>query len=263
VARELGVDLAAVIGSGVGGRIIKRDILAAAAGGGRSTAPGRDQVIPFSRLRRHIGERTSLSSRTVPHFYLFADVDMTAALARRRRLSSRPGAGITITDLVIHAVAQSLLQFPHLNAHVEADSLVVKGTVHIGVATAVPDGLLLPVVPDAARKSLEQISAIRIKNAAAARRGIVSLVPQATFTISNIGAHDIDRVLPLINPPECAVLASGSVQERVVSRDRQPAVRDMMTVSLGCDHRVVDGLYAAQFLECLKGHLQRLGARHA
>jgi pyruvate dehydrogenase E2 component (dihydrolipoamide acetyltransferase) len=116
--------------------------------------------------------------------------------------------------------------------------------------------MLLPVVPDADRRSLQEIAALRLKNAAAARRGVISLGPRATCTIWDLGQHDILRVLPLINPPECAVLGTGAIQERVVSRNRTPSVRDMLSVSLGCDHRAVDGEYAAWFLQRLKALLE-------
>lgn len=246
-ARDLGVDLARIDGTGSGGRIIVRDVLAASEVGERS-APA-DQVVPFSRLRRHIAARTSLSSRTIPHLYLFADVDMTAALAHLETVGPEPGIGLT--DLLIEALARALRQFPRLNGHVEGDSLTIKGSVNVGVATTAPDGMLLPVVADAGRKSLRDLAADRARNAAAVRRGVVSLGARATITLADLSGCDIYRILPLINPPECAVIGAGAVQERVVSHHREPAVRDVMSLSLGCDHRVVDAEYGARFLECL------------
>ena len=259
-ARELGVDLARIAGTGSGGRIVVRDVAAAAAAAsaaavgdrpGPAEAPA-DQVVPFSRLRRHIAARTTLSSRTIPHLYLFVDIDMTAALSS---LQLKPG--IALTDLFIQAMARALRQFPRLNGHVEEESLVVKGAVHVGVTTAAPDGMLQPVVPDADRRNLDEIAASRHKNAAAASRGVVELGPKATVTLADLSGHDIHRHLPLINPPECAVVATGAVQKRVVSRHRVPTVRDMMSLSLGCDHRVVDAEYGARFLECLKTILEQ------
>jgi len=229
---------------------------AAAAAAGDQPAPA-DQVVPFSRLRRHIAARTSLSTRTIPHLYLFADVDMTAGLARLRPAGAGAGSDLSVTDLVIQAMARALRRFPRLNGHVDGESVVLKGAVHVGVATAAPDGTLLPVVPDADRRSLQEIAARRRKNAAAASRGVVELGPRATITLADLSGHDIHRVLPLINPPECAVLATGAVQERVVARHRVPAVRDMICLSLGCDHRVVDADYGARFLECLRTILEQ------
>lgn len=256
-ARELGLDLARLTGSGSGGRIIVRDVDAAAVALDHS--PSVDEVVPFSRLRRHIAARTSLSSRTIPHLYLFADIDMSAALAHLDLAASGPEPRPVVTDLLISALARALRQFPRLNGHVEGESLILKGAVNVGVATATCDGMLLPVVAGAGRKSLREIAAIRRKNAAAVRRGIVHLGARATVTLADLGDRDIYRVLPLINPPECAVLGAGAVQERVVSRHRTPTVRDVMGLSLGCDHRVVDADYGARFLECLKALLEQPG----
>lgn len=255
VARELGVELAGLEGSGPGGRIIKRDVLAAGADGAR-LAELPDQVVPFSRLRRHLAERTTLSIETVPHLYLFADIDMTGALGRCQRLQAQAGSTISVADMVIHAAARALRQFPRLNAHVDTERLLLKGAIHIGVASFGAEGMLLPVVPDADRRSLQEIAAMRLSHHAAARRGAVRLGPRATFTVLDLGRHDISRVLPLVNPPECAVLGTGAVQERVVSRHRMATVRDVLSVSLGCDHRAVDGEYAARFLERLKALLE-------
>jgi len=260
-ARELGLDLSRVAGSGAGGRIVVRDIAAAASPG---TAPA-DRVVPFSRLRRHIAARTSLSSHTIPHLYLFADVDMTAALA----LAEGAGPDVGVTDLLIASLARALRQFPRLNGHVEDDRLTIKGAVNVGVTACAPDGVLLPVVADAGGKTLAQIAAARRQNAAAARRGAISLRARGTITLADLSDCDVYRVLPLINPPECAVLGAGAIQERVVSRQREPAIRDIMSLGLGCDHRAVDAEYGARFLDCLKTLLEQPpaagagGASHA
>ncbi|MEW6755818.1 MAG: 2-oxo acid dehydrogenase subunit E2 [Candidatus Latescibacterota bacterium] len=253
MARQLGVELTGVDGSGPGGRVIRRDVLAAAAGTAPAT-PG-DQVVPFGRLRRHIALRAA-RSRTIPHLYLFADIDMSAALARCQGPGGQPAVATCTTDMVVHAVARALRQFPRLNAHVDGESLVLKGAVHLGMTTAGPEGMLVPVIPDADCRSLPEIAALRRRIAAAARRGVVALGPRATFTVLDLGLHDPCRVLPLINPPECAVLGLGAVQERVVSRQRTPVVRDVLCASLGCDQRVVDAQYAAGFLGCLREMLE-------
>jgi len=253
LARELKVDLVRVQGSGPGGRIVKRDILAAA-----STAAPGDRIVPFGRLRQRIAERMTLSKQTIPHFYLFADVDMTAALTWREQVKGGSGVRISITALIIRAAARALRQFERMNAHVEMDRLILKEGIHIGVATAVDDGLLVPVVAEADKKSVVEIDAICRENAAAAGRGAVKPHPEATFTITNLGMYDITRFLPIINPPECAMLAVGAVEERVVSMDRAIGVRQVMTLTLACDHRGVDGTYAARFLNRVKHFLENL-----
>jgi pyruvate dehydrogenase E2 component (dihydrolipoamide acetyltransferase) len=226
---------------------------AAALASPSATAGARpDHVVPFSKLRRHICERTTLSAQTIPHYYLYAEVDMSAALALCQSAIAGAGTGIGNTDLIIQSTARALRRFPELNAYVETEGLIVKGGIHIGVATVVPDGLLLPVVPEPAGKSLEEIAAIRRRNAAAARRGVISLTPRPTFSIHSLETREISRVVPLINPPECAVLGTGAVQERVVAREGEAVILTMMSVTLGCDHRAVDGVYAAGFLEYLK-----------
>ena len=254
LAREMQIDLALVEGSGTGGRIVKRDILAAT-----SAALAGDRVVPFDRMRRHIAERMALSARTIPHFYLFADVDMTAVLDRR--LQSDSDTRVSLTTLVVRAAAQTLRQFERMNAHVGEREITLKQGIHIGVATAVDGGLLVPVVADADRRDLDGIDVACRDNAAAARRGVVALGPSGTFTISNLGMYDINRFLPLINPPECAILAVGKIEERVVPSQRCITIRDMMTLCLACDHRGVDGAYAARFLEQLKGTLEDPGAQ--
>ena len=250
LARELDIDLAQLEGSGPGGRIVKRDIASAADDGG-------DRVEPFSRARRRIAERMTLSKQTVPHFYLSADVDMTSLLVWRRAFNQWEGAEVSITDLLIRTVARTLARFKRLNAHVQADRMILKKRIHIGVATAVEDGLLVPVVEDADRMRLSEISQIRRDVTEAARRGALKPGPAGTFTITNLGAGGVTRFLPIIQPPECAILGAGSVAERVVSVDRAPAVRDMMTLTLACDHRGVDGAYAAGFLDQLKRALEQ------
>ena len=266
LARELEVDLAQVRGSGPEGRIVKRDISDGTGPEGRiverdildgmpATASG-DRILPFARQRQWIARRMTLSNQTIPHFYLFADVDMSAAVAWRERVKSEAGTRISITALIIRATALALRQFERMNAHVETDRLILKKGIHIGVATAAEDGLLVPAVAAADEKSLDEIDVVCRENAAAASRGVVKLHPATTFTITNLGMYDITRFLPVINPPECAMLAVGAVEERVVSIDRTIGVRERMTLTLACDHRGVDGIYAAQFLNWLKQILE-------
>ena len=268
LARERGIYLTDILGSGPGGRIVKRDVqqvLAAAtaiaaapfpAGAPDGSADGG--VVPFSRVRRHIAERMMLSARTKPHFYLSVDVDMTAASHKRRQAKDGGDVHpfITITDLLIKATASTLARFERLNAHVSDVGTALQKEIHIGVATAGADGLLVPVIPHTSAKSLAEISLVRRENSAAAARGVMRRRCAGTFTITNLGMYGISRFLPLINPPECAILAAGAVEERIVAHCGQPAVRDMMTLTLACDHRAVDGDYGARFLAELKAALE-------
>lgn len=258
LGRELGVELARLRGSGPGGRIIKADVLAAvpAAGPGGPAEVHGDRVEKLQGLRRHIAARTTLSLETIPHFYVSADVDMSAALARRERFSGHPHGGVTITDLIVWSTAHALRKFGRLNAHMRDDEIAIRHDINIGLATAVEGGMLIPVIVEADRKSLPQLAAARRDLVEAVRRGRISLGPTSGFTISNLGMHGVTRLQPLINPPECAILGVGAVEERVVSRNRTVTVGDVMSLCLGCDHRAIDGVYAAQFLSCLKDMLE-------
>jgi len=278
LAQELGIDLSQIHGSGPGNRIIKRDLLEARAAvsevrrpaepqrqplsarvPGRSLAESKtpeDVVITFGRVRKVIADRLSLSKRTIPHFHLFVDVDMTDALSWRSRTNAEEGNRITVTDLVVHAAAQTLRDFPRLNAHVEDERLILRKRINLGVAVAAEDGLLVPVIPDAGSLSLHEIAKLSRKNAEEARRGVVDSRLMGTFTVSSLGMHGVNRFLPIINPPECAILAVGAAEPRVMPVPGGIGVRQMMTLDLACDHRAVDGAYAAGFLTQLKAFLE-------
>ena len=261
LAREKGIDLAHVAGSGPGGRIVKRDILVPMDPSAVSDA-GEDTIVPFSRMRKRIAERLTLSKRTIPHFNLVVDVDMTDAQKWRRGFNAVQGIHVTVTDLLIKVAAVALKKFPRLNAHVADDKLVVKRHVNIGVAVAVEDGLLVPVIPDADRKPLPEISAMAGRNADAARRGVISMGPGGTFTITSLGMHAVRQFVPIINPPEAAILGVGGIEPRAVAVETgQIAVRSMMTLTLACDHRAVDGSAAAALLNEIKTTLQSVEQR--
>lgn len=276
LARELGVDLSTLTGSGPGGRIVQEDVLAAlsarpgfaqartAAGlsvtplepEGGAQAAAAEEVIPFSPMRERIAERLSLSKRTIPHFYLSQAVDMTAAQQWRQSWNDRQGNHLTVNDLVVYGVARALLEFPHLNAHVEGKRLRVKKRVNLGLATAVRDGVLVPVIPEADQKTLAELSTLSKQVVEAARRGVLDSRFQGTFTVSSLGQYGVPWFLPVINPPECGILGVGVIQSRVMATAEGIAVRQMLTLTLGCDHRAVDGAYAAGFLGLLKKLLE-------
>ena len=264
LARQLLVDLASVRGSGPGGRVVRRDVLTAAlndSGGASAPAPvpavveQGDRLVPHSRLRRAVAERMSASARHIPHFHLFADVDVTEAQALRREMTGEPA--VSLTDLLIAAAARALRRHERLNAHVGDSGIVLKAGCHVGLAVAVEEGVLVPALADADRKSLEELAEARAALVEGARRGLVPPAPAPTFTVTNLGAYGITRFLPLINPPECGILAAGRSEERVVARAGAPAVREIITLVLACDHRAVDGAYAAGFLEDVRQGLER------
>ncbi len=151
-------------------------------------------------------------------------------------------------------------KFQKLNAHADVDKLVIRKAINIGVAVSVDDGLLVPVIPHADQKNLQEISEIARENAEGARRGTLKSQAPGTFTISNLGMFSVNRFIPIINPPEVAILGVGAVEKRVEPQnDTSIGIRDMMTLSLACDHRAVDGAYASEFLDSLKRTLEQFG----
>lgn len=260
LAREKGVELAGILGTGPEGRILKEDVLAATEAR-PANAPDEDTediIVPFGKVRKGIARRLTLSKQTIPHYYVFVDVDMTEAQQWRRSFNAAHGTRITVTDLIIKAAAAALRSFPHLNAHVDDQQVVIKKNINLGVAVSVDDGLLVPVIADADKRSLTEISELSKKNAESARRGAMSVGPLGTFTISSLGMFGVKQFVPIINPPECAILAAASVEPRVVPLTDGIGVRDIMTLTLACDHRAVDGADAAGLLGEIKNNLQKI-----
>ncbi|HXB53990.1 MAG TPA: dihydrolipoamide acetyltransferase family protein, partial [Vicinamibacteria bacterium] len=265
IAARENIPLAAVSGSGPGGRIVKRDIESyaaagpapaalAAAGPGPSVVPfpsvAPGQEIPLSNMRKTIAKRLSESKFTAPHFYVTVDVDMGAAVALRDQLLKGENTKISFNDLVIKACAKALPRFPLVNASFMGDRIATHAEVHVGVAVSIPDGLITPVVRNADRKSLLKISQEVRDLAGRARER--KLRPEeftgSTFTISNLGMFDVSEFTAIINPPESAILAVGAVQKVPVVAEDAVRVGHRMKVTLSSDHRVVDGALAAQFL---------------
>jgi len=251
-ARERGIDLGAIAGSGPSGRIIARDL--------EQVESPADVEIPFSAMRSRIAERLLLSKQTIPHFYLFRDVDCTALAARRAALNQGQENRISWNDLIVRAVALSLEKFNRLNAHVKNDRLVLKQDINVGIAVAVDDGLLVPVIEKANQKSLAEVAVFSRQVVEAARAGLQKAARPGTFTVSNLGTSGVDRFVPIINPPECAILGVGSIQKRPLAIGDGVFVREMVTLCLACDHRAVDGAYAAEFLNALKARLEDPGS---
>ena len=257
------VSLASVAGSGPGGRIVKRDIegyLAARAGTGAApggTRPGPPEPsvtpgteIPHSNVRRTIARRLAESKFQAPHFYVTVEIAMDDAVSLREQLIRAEGVKISFNDLVVKACGRALTSFPTVNASWAEDRIVTHAGVHVGVAVAIPDGLITPVVRDANVKSVVEISR-EIKELAGRARDR-KLKPEeftgSTFTTSNLGMFDVTEFTAIINPPESCILAVGAVRKVPVVVDDQVTVGHRMNVTLSSDHRVVDGALAAQFL---------------
>jgi pyruvate dehydrogenase E2 component (dihydrolipoamide acetyltransferase) len=259
LAAELHVNLENVRGSGAGGEILASDIEAAA----KSPAPSAATPSASAKLEtltsigRLMAERTTQSWTTVPHFFLVREVDASALHQAREKPASsaatNSGVKITHTDLLTALVARVLLQHPRMNASWTPDGIRLHAEVHIALAIAVSDGVIAAVIPNAHVATIAEIAAQRRDLAERAKSG--KSRPQdfagATFTISNLGMFQIDSFSAIIPPPQAAILAVGAITDRIVAINGQPAVRSMMTLTLSCDHRVVDGARGAQFLNDL------------
>ena len=267
LAREAGLRLEAVVGSGPRGRIVKRDIEAALAAG-TATAPaptpdlpGEDFVdVPLTQIRKTIARRLVESLGPVPHFFLTADVDMARATELRRQFNELElGARISFNDIVIKATALALARHPECNAWWGGDHVRRHNRVHIGVAVAIDDGLITPVVRDAHARPIAEISN-EVKELAAlarAKRLTPGQYTGSTFSISNLGMFGIEHFTGVINPPEAGILAVGAVEDRPVAVDGQVVVRRRMRITMSCDHRVIDGAQGARFLATLKDILEK------
>ncbi len=252
-ARELGVDLATVTGTGPSGRIKAEDVEVAASS--PDVKEGRRESL--SRARKAIGAAMVAAKQTVPHFYLTVDIDVTETeVWWNGQLETRPD--LTLTDLIIQAVARSLTQYEGLNASVEGDEIVYHGSVNIGLAVGIDGGLLVPVIELANDLTLDEIRSIRSRIVAEARQGRMSGSARSTFTISNLGMFGVREFSAIINPPETAALAVGAIRNEVRSAEDATGflLRRIMTLTLSADHRAVDGLIGARYLQTLKTALE-------
>ena len=267
LAREAGLRLEAVVGSGPRGRIVKRDIEAALAAG-TATAPapmpdlpGEDFVdVPLTQIRKTIARRLVESLGPVPHFFLTADVDMARATELRQQFNELElGARISFNDIVIKATALALARHPECNAWWGGDHVRRHNRVHIGVAVAIDDGLITPVVRDAHTRPIAEISneVKELASLARAKRLTPDQYTGSTFSISNLGMFGIEQFTGVINPPEAGILAVGAVAERPVALDGRVAVRPRMRMTMSCDHRIIDGAQGAGFLATLKDILEK------
>lgn len=254
-ARELDIDLSTVTGTGPGGRIVKADIEQAAA----STPAVSAGSSPLSKMRQAIGKTMAYSKSTIPHFYVGIEIDMTDAEAWRKNLAQTDAIKLSVTDLFIKAAADALTQYPALNSSLSGDSaVVIHDTVNIGLAVGTDDGLVVPVIPNAQKTFLSDLADIRAQRVNDARQGKLHGDAAATFTISNLGMFGVTNFTAIVNPPEAAILAIGAAIPRVVpvGDPLTIGIRHIAEVTLSADHRLVDGVVAAQFLQALKGSLE-------
>lgn len=269
LAKEHGLDLSAIMGSGPEGRIVRDDVLQAASAAPTPTAPVVETVTPqqatevisMSGIREIIAERMTLSVQTNASVTLHTEVDATAFVELRGMLNDKLQArevNLTYTDLLVKVVANALQEHPRLNATLTDDGIHLLSEINIGVAVALEDGLVVPVVRNADKKRLSEISAQVSDFAERARRN--QLTPGelqgGTFTITNLGNFGIDAFTPIINPPESAILGVGRILKKPVVHEDEIAIRSMLTLSLTFDHRVIDGAPAAQFLQTVAGYIQ-------
>jgi len=258
LAKELGVDIAAIHGSGPGGEILASDVQAAATSTtAHSTRKGSGTVEVPTSLGRIMAERTTQSWTTVPHFFVTRDVDATALNQYREEIvdeiESTKKIRVTHTDLLVAVVSRVLLKHPRLNASWSAEGIHLHGHINMAVAIAVNDGVVAAVIHSAHTASLPEIAIQRRDIAERARAGKLrpADIADATFTISNLGMYGVDQFSAIITPPQAAILAVGGIADKVVAIEGKPAVRPMMTVTVSCDHRVADGARAAMFLSDL------------
>jgi pyruvate dehydrogenase E2 component (dihydrolipoamide acetyltransferase) len=277
MAKESGINLGQIQGSGEGGRIVRKDVIGVKPGGVvlptvTKTVAAPTQVVSLqnntsdssyedkmvSQMRKTIARRLSESKFTAPHFYLSVEIDMERAMVVREQLNQNSDVRISYNDLVIRSVASALKKHAVINASWLGDRIRYNHDVHIGVAVAVEDGLLVPVIKHADRKTLSQING-EVKMLAGKAKD-KKLQPDEmqgnTFTISNLGMFGIEEFTAIINPPDACILAVGGIIQKPVVKNGQIVVGNTMKVTLSCDHRVVDGASGAQFLQTLKSILE-------
>lgn len=268
IAEEKGVDLTQIPGSGDNGRIIKRDVENFK--GAAATSSKQSVILPsivgtesyeevnVSQMRKVIARRLSESKHTAPHFYLTMSIVMDNAIAARKAMNESSPVKISMNDIIVKAVAASLRKNPNANASWLGDKIRYNHHIHIGVAVAIEDGLIVPVVKFADSKSISHISA-EVKELADKAKN-KKLQPNEfegnTFTISNLGMFGIDEFTAIINPPDACILAVGAAKETVIVENGQMRAGHVMKVTLSCDHRVVDGAVGSAFLQTLKAYLE-------
>ena len=270
IAKEAGINISNISGSGENGRIVKKDVEEYINNGGDTQNASSKQGlkpqsdfqfgdVPLSQMRKTIARRLSESKFGAPHFYLTIEIDMDNAKKARKEINAVGDVRISFNDLVVKAAAMSLRKHPEINSSWFGDKITYHSDIHIGVAVAVTDGLLVPVVKDTDLKTLSMINAEVKELAGKAKEKKLSMDEMTgnTFTISNLGMFGIDEFTAIINPPDSCIMAVGGIIQKPVVKDGQIVVGNTMKVTLSCDHRVVDGALGAQFLQTFRSMLEQ------
>jgi pyruvate dehydrogenase E2 component (dihydrolipoamide acetyltransferase) len=257
LAQERGLDLKAISGSGPDGAVLAADVLTIQALTPKVVAPIETilapETLPVGRMWRVMVERVSQAWTTIPHFYLMREVNATRLIVWRDDVQKRITEKITYTDLLVKLTAAALRRHPRLNASWQNGSIALNPDINIGLAVAVEEGLVVPVIHRADQMNLNQLATRRVELVAKAQASKLSLddLSSGTFTISNLGMYGVDAFNAIVNPPQAAILAVSSIADRVVALNGQPVVQPMVMFGLSCDHRVADGARGAQFLQTL------------
>lgn len=274
IAEEKGVDVSAIKGSGENGRIVKKDVenyqpaaqpeaassapKAVSAQPSVAFTPGQDSETVNSQMRNIIAKRLAESKFTAPHYYLTVEINMDKAIEARKEMNALPDTKVSFNDMVIKAVAVALRKHPQVNSSWAGDKIIHHGNINVGVAVAVPDGLVVPVLKNADFMSYGDISAAVKDMAARAKTKALKAneMEGSTFSVSNLGMFGIETFTSIINQPNAAILSVGAIIEKPIVKDGQIVVGNTMKLSLACDHRVVDGATGAQFLQTLRTYLE-------
>lgn len=266
VAEQQGIDLSSIVGSGPGGRIVEKDVLggppAKVAIGTPATAivaSTEDRTIQLNKMRQITAQRTQQSKQQVPHFYVTVEVDVERIMALRQTFEEEGSGKVSINDFVVKACALALRDMPEVNASFQDKTVLEHSGVHVGIAVALPEGLTVPVLKNADRLSLRQISVRAKELAGKAKENKLSLdeLTGSTFSISNMGMLDVDNFLAIVNQPNAAIVAIASARKRVVvGENDELEIRHMMNISGSFDHRVADGAVGAKFVNVVKAYLQ-------
>jgi pyruvate dehydrogenase E2 component (dihydrolipoamide acetyltransferase) len=262
IAREKSVNLAMLKGSGPNGSVLAEDVLRAARDG-TTTAPANlidEQIVPLTSMRRIVGERMAQSKQTAPHFYISMDVDMSTVEKLRTEWKARGDSSVpSINDFILFACARALKEFPSVNSTYTEQGAKRHKNIDIGMAVALDEGLVVPVIRNADRLSLAELAdqSRRLIDKAQGKKLHPLDYEGGTFTVSNLGMLGVDSFTAIINPPQCAILATGRVAPKVVVEDGMFAIKSIMTATISADHRMIDGAIAARFLQAVKKLLEK------
>ena len=270
IAKEKGIDLALVNGTGPGGRIVEKDLLnyesqqekpAVVSEGVGSTEQMEKKTVELTRMRQAIARITFESKQQAPHFYVSVDVDMSRAMSLRKQINEdlKNELRVSVNDLIIKATTKALDNFPNFNASFNQNQLEVYPYVNMGIAIALKEGLIVPAIPNCQNKSLVEIAKASSELGARAREGKLSTEEYTggTFSVSNLGMFNVDSFAAIIFPPNAAVLAVGSVKAQPVVKEGEIQIADVMNATISVDHRVADGAEAAQFITEIKRYLEQ------